>query len=227
MSGYISWVPGKYLITAHEVGHNVGAQHAEAVQNCANTLMNSQLSASTALSFCQYSFLEISTYVTLNGTCLASVKASASDYDGDGKTDVSIFRPGPGEWWYRRSGDGVAPAFQFGQSTDRITPGDFTGDGKTDIAFWRPATGFWFVLRSEDSAFFAFPFGSNGDIPAPADYDGDGKADAAVYRPGTREWFVLRSSDQQVTFTTFGAPQDKPAVADFDGDGKADRKSVV
>ena len=144
------------------------------------------------------------------------------DYDGDGKTDVSIFRPGPGEWWYRRSGDGVAPAFQFGQTTDKITPGDFTGDGKTDIAFWRPATGFWFVLRSEDSAFFAFPFGSNGDIPAPADYDGDGKTDAAVYRPGTREWFVLRSSDQQVTFTTFGAPQDKPAVADFDGDGKAD-----
>jgi hypothetical protein len=72
------------------------------------------------------------------------------DFDGDARTDISIFRPGPGEWWYLRSSDGGDRALQFGNSTDKLAPADFTGDGKTDIAFWRPSTGEWFVLRSED-----------------------------------------------------------------------------
>ena len=144
------------------------------------------------------------------------------DFDGDGKTDISIFRPGPGEWWYQRSSDGQIPAAQFGQSTDRITPGDFTGDGKTDIAFWRPSTGFWFILRSEDGSFSSFPFGTNGDIPAPADYDGDGKTDAGIFRPSNTTWFIPRSGDGGTTIVQFGIAGDKPVVGDYDGDGKAD-----
>ncbi|HMS42050.1 MAG TPA: PPC domain-containing protein, partial [Pyrinomonadaceae bacterium] len=42
------------------------------------------------------------------------------DFDGDAKTDVSIFRPSGGEWWYLRSSDGGNRAFQFGQSTDKL-----------------------------------------------------------------------------------------------------------
>src|SRR5881396_3498142 len=104
-------------------------------------------------------------------------RSTAFDFDGDGKADVSIFRPPVGEWYYQRSSNGVVNGFQFGSSTDKVTPGDFTGDGKTDIAFWRPSTGNWYVLRSEDSTYYAFPFGASGDVPAPADFDGDGKAD--------------------------------------------------
>jgi CSLREA domain-containing protein len=150
------------------------------------------------------------------------VPAAPFDFDGDGKTDASIFRPSDGTWWYTRSSDGQVPVFQFGQSTDTIAAADFTGDGKTDVAFFRPSTGQWFVLRSEDSAFYAFPFGTNGDIPMPADYDGDGKADAAVFRPSTGTWFILRSSDGQVSFVQLGIPGDQPIAADYDGDGKAD-----
>lgn len=40
------------------------------------------------------------------------------DFDGDGKTDLSIFRPSAGEWWYLRSSDGGNRAFQFGNSSD-------------------------------------------------------------------------------------------------------------
>ena len=143
------------------------------------------------------------------------------DFDGDNKTDLSIFRPGPGEWWVNRSTNGGTFALQFGSGTDRIAPADFTGDGKTDVAFWRPSTGQWFVLRSEDSSFFAFPFGANGDVPAPADYDGDGKADAAVFRPSSNTWFILRSGGG-TTITGFGIAGDVPVAADYDGDGKAD-----
>jgi len=149
------------------------------------------------------------------------VARSPFDFDGDSKTDLSIFRPGPGEWWYNRSSNGGNTAFQFGAGTDTIAPADFTGDGKTDVAFFRPSTGQWFVLRSEDFSFYAFPFGTNGDVPVPADYDADGKADAAVFRPSTLTWFIQKSGGG-TDIIGFGAAGDVPTVADYDGDGKAD-----
>ncbi|MFN0141133.1 MAG: FG-GAP-like repeat-containing protein [Pyrinomonadaceae bacterium] len=153
-----------------------------------------------------------------------SLRRSPFDFDGDGKTDVGIFRPGApngAEWWYQRSSNSQVAAVQFGTSTDKIVPGDFTGDGKADIAFFRPSDGHWFVLRSEDSSFFAFPWGSSGDIPAPADYDGDGRTDPAVFRPSATTWFISNSGGG-TSFVTFGISTDKPVMADYDGDAKAD-----
>jgi hypothetical protein len=144
------------------------------------------------------------------------------DFDGDGKSDVSIFRASVGEWWYRKSSDGETRAGQFGASTDIATPGDFTGDGKTDLAFFRPSEGRWYVLRSDDNSYFAIQFGQAGDIPMPSDYDGDGKADVAVFRPSEGIWFIFRSGDLGVTFAQFGTNGDQPVAADYDGDGKAD-----
>ncbi len=143
------------------------------------------------------------------------------DFDGDSKTDISIFRPSNGEWWLNRSSDNQTFATQFGQSSDIIVPADYTGDGKTDIALFRPSGGNWFVLRSEDSSFYAFPFGTNGDIAAPADFDGDGRADAAVFRQSNTTWFILRSTGG-VTIQQFGATTDLPVPADYDGDSRAD-----
>jgi hypothetical protein len=152
-------------------------------------------------------------------------QAAPFDFDGDDRTDISIFRPTDptgAEWWVRKSLTSQVFALHFGISTDTDVSADFTGDGKTDIAVFRPSSGQWFVLRSEDSSFFAVPFGLSGDIPMPADYDGDGKADVAVFRPSTSIWFIHRSTDSGVTFTQFGLPGDQPVAADYDGDGKAD-----
>jgi hypothetical protein len=218
-----NWEEANFLITSHEIAHNLGATHSDAVPSCANTLMQSQLSGSTQLSFCMYSRDEVSSFVSANGSCLtlqSNVRAQF-DFDGDNKTDISIFRPSVGEWWISRSSTGQAFAAQFGNGSDKITPGDFTGDGKADIAFWRPGTGEWFILRSEDSSFFSFPFGNSGDIPAPGDYDGDGKTDPAVFRPSGATWFILRSAGG-VIIQQFGLSADVPTVADYDGDGKAD-----
>ncbi len=157
-----------------------------------------------------------------------TVTASASnifrapfDYDGDDKTDLSIFRPAPGEWWYQRSSNGTVAAATFGASTDKIVPADYTGDNKADFAFWRPSTGSWFVLRSEDFSFFGFPFGTTGDTPLSGDFDGDGKADPTIFRPSTLTWFINKSTGG-TDILTFGAAGDKPVVGDYDGDGKAD-----
>jgi hypothetical protein len=144
------------------------------------------------------------------------------DFDGDGKTDISIFRPSVGEWWYLRSSDDGNYAAQFGNSSDKLTPADFTGDGKTDIALFRPTSGEWFVLRSEDGSFYSYPFGTNGDIPVTGDFDADGKADSGVFRPSTATWFIRKSSDGTAIIQQFGQVGDIPVVADYDGDGKVD-----
>ncbi len=223
ISGRISWEPGKFLLTTHELAHNVGGNHAESSQGCSNTIMNSALSGATPLVFCQFSQNEIGNFVASSGNCLTPPVNSAAyfDFDGDRRTDAGIFRPSLGEWWYLRSSDNQNRAFQFGTGTDKMVPADYTGDGKTDIAFWRPSTGQAFILRSEDSSFYSFPFGSSGDIPVPADYDGDDKADFAVYRPSSSTWYIQRSSGG-VAIEVFGQQGDKPVPADYDGDGKAD-----
>jgi hypothetical protein len=129
-----------------------------------------------------------------------------SDYDGDGRTDVAIYRPSNGEWWLNRSTAGLI-AYQFGESTDLLVPGDYTGDGKADAAFFRPSTGFWYILRSENVSFYGVPFGMNGDLPTPGDNDGDGKFDTAVFRSGSR--FVQRSTAGFFA-QNFGAASDVP-----------------
>ena len=82
-----------------------------------------------------------------SGTAINTSVRAPFDFDGDGKTDLSIFRPGPGEWWYLKSSTNGNIAVQFGNSLDKLAPADYTGDGKTDIAFWRPSDGSWYVLR--------------------------------------------------------------------------------
>jgi CubicO group peptidase (beta-lactamase class C family) len=143
------------------------------------------------------------------------------DFDGDGKTDISIYRPSVGEWWYLRSSDGGNNAAQFGNSTDKLAPADFTGDGKTDIAIFRPSTGEWFILRSENGSYYSLPFGTPGDVPTPADFDGDGKDDVAVFRPSNSTWYVTKSTGG-IIIQQFGQTGDVPVVADYDGDNKAD-----
>ncbi|HEY0459298.1 MAG TPA: FG-GAP-like repeat-containing protein [Pyrinomonadaceae bacterium] len=171
-----------------------------------------------------------SSTITFTGTAPQSFTINQSgaarrtvfDFDGDGKTDVGIFRASDGSWWYVRSSDSQFRVFSFGASSDIITPGDFTGDGRADISVFRPSTGFWYIQRSEDNSFFSFPFGQTGDIPAPADYDNDGKADAAVFRPSNSTWYILNSGNGTTSIVAFGSSGDKPVAADFDGDGRAD-----
>ena len=158
---------------------------------------------------------------TVFGTASAPNRAAFVDFDGDRKTDISIFRPSNGQWWYSRSSDAQVRALQFGSGTDKIVPADFSGDGKTDIAVWRETTGEWFILRSEDNSFYSIPFGSPGDIPTAGDFDGDGKSDLTIFRPSTATWYI-QTLTQGVLIGQFGRTGDIPQVGDYDGDGKSD-----
>ncbi|MEO6394218.1 MAG: S8 family serine peptidase [Pyrinomonadaceae bacterium] len=147
-----------------------------------------------------------------------------SDFDGDRKSDVAVFRPATGSWYLIRSSNQVVNSLQFGANGDRITPADYDGDGKADIAVFRPSTGAWYAIRSGDNTLLSIGFGLNGDLPNPSDFDGDGKAEIAVFRPTSGSWYYLKSTTNYGTFVgvQFGANGDNPVSGDYDGDGKAD-----
>ncbi len=142
------------------------------------------------------------------------------DYDGDGRSDLSVRRP-TDNVWYLLQGTAGYTAQQFGEAGDRITPADYDGDGKTDVAVFRPATGTWFVFASQSQTFQQFGWGANGDLPVPTDRDNDGKADLVVFRPSNNTWYTRYANGTFAT-TEFGVAGDKPLVGDFDADGIGD-----
>jgi (2Fe-2S) ferredoxin len=114
------------------------------------------------------------------------------DFDGDGKSDITVYRDGV--WYVIRSSNGAPTATGYGGLPQDIPiPADYDGDGKTDFAIYR--VGEWFILRSSDGGETRIDFGGlPQDKPVPADYDGDGKADLAVYRDGLWSSGVLQTA---------------------------------
>ncbi len=142
------------------------------------------------------------------------------DYNGDGTTDVAIYRPSINTWFTSTDPATNYGAFQWGSAGDIPVPGIYDADNKTDIAVFRPSTGQWFISKSTGGS-DAINWGQSGDKPVPADYDGDGKTDEAVYRPSEGNWYIRKSSGGTMQ-QNWGVASDFLVPADYDGDGKDD-----
>jgi hypothetical protein len=156
---------------------------------------------------------------------LTNLHATTVDFDGDGRADITVWRPSLGDWFIIPS---ITPTSfrvqQWGTVGDIPVPGDYDGDGKTDIAVFRPSSGTWFILpSSKPGTFIIQQWGTAGDIPVPGDYDGDGKTDFGVFRPSNGTWYVIPSSNPSAPIVRqWGTAGDTPVPGDYDGDGKTD-----
>jgi len=159
-------------------------------------------------------------------------KGTRSDIDGDGKTDLVIYRPGFSAWFALKSSTGYDTGSPFGMAWgvegDIPLGGDLDGDAKMDLIVYRPAYGVWFGLLSstdyDPASYFVQGWGIPGDQPLSGDVDGDGKMDLVIYRPSAGVWFVLESSTNYSTVfaRAWGMEGDIPVSGDLDGDGKMD-----
>jgi hypothetical protein len=164
-------------------------------------------------------------YFSFTGSTGGARQKTRADFDGDMKTDLSVFRPSENNWYILNSQSNTGTVRGWGNSqTDTIVPADYDGDGRTDIAVWRGFEGQWYIIQSMTGTGRVDDTGNPGDIPVPADYDLDGKADIAVWRESTGAWYIRQSSQggnyKPVVF--WGAPGDKAVPGDYDGDGRAD-----
>ena len=152
-----------------------------------------------------------------------------ADFDGDGRTDLAIYRPNTAQWVYRQANNQAVGSITWGIAGGADVPvnGDFDGDGFSDPAVYRPATAQWFVKGSFNDDFTVTTWGLAGgsDVPVPADYDGDGVTDRAIFRPSTAQWIIRKSSTGTAQVETWGVQLtagEVPVPGDFDGDTKAD-----
>jgi len=144
------------------------------------------------------------------------------DFDGDSKSDLSVYRPGTSEWFVARSGGAGMMQLAWGTLGDVPVPGDYDADGRQDIAVFRPGNGTWYLRETSTGVGRAIQWGTAGDVAAPGDYDGDGRADTAVFRPGTGFWYVRYASTGAGAGVQWGTAGDVPVPGDYDGDGRTD-----
>lgn len=151
-----------------------------------------------------------------------ATKPPQGDFNGLGKTDIAIWRPGAtGQWWIKTPSN-TANVVSQGTTGDKIVPGDYDGDRKTDVAVWRPSDGTWHIINSSDWTENVIGYGTNGDIPVPGDYDGIGRSETAVWRPSDGNWYIKNNSTGAQSIVNYGTTGDIPVPGDYDGDGKTD-----
>lgn len=191
---------------------------------------------------------QLTWYTLLNGGSnsqtpwgIATDTIAHGDFDGDGRDDIAIWRPGAAltaGFHILQSSTGTLRFDQFGQIGDIPVVADYSGDGKDDPAIYRPGatsnsqSSTW--NRPSSGTLAGQPvqtnWGLGSDTPVTGDFNGDGKADFAVQRNagGGQAVFLIHpgtgagDAPGADTAVLFGLTTDAIVSGDYDGDGKTD-----
>ncbi len=162
------------------------------------------------------------------------------DFDGDGLSDLAVWRPYDGNWFLRKSGDSyeTVQQVQWGLPGDKPMIADFDGDGKSDLVVYRVRDGKFYALTSSlgfnrsdalkgrVNASVVIHNGAVGYDPVVGDFTGEGKDSTAAVYQLIRFWTIKNANGQFLSSQPWGAAGDTPLACDYDGNGVADRVAV-
>ncbi len=131
----------------------------------------------------------------------------AGDFNGDGRTEIGLFRPDENKFLYDLDFDGK-PDLSFMLSTmewgDVALIGDWNGDGVDTPGYYRPSDSTWH-LRNENKTggddFAVTIPGAPGLIPLSGDWNADGYDTFGYYLPSTGEVYLMSALSPNGSFT--------------------------
>jgi parallel beta-helix repeat protein len=132
----------------------------------------------------------------------SSMTPVSGDYDGDGKSDLALFKPSTGEWFIAKLSEGklgsaLAMGVSWGDSSMNAVSGDYDGDGKYDLALFQSSSGKWYIAKLTNGKLgsaiaMGVSWGDSSMTPVSGNFDGDNKNDLALFQASTGKWYIAR-----------------------------------